>query len=126
METDGKTPKECLEKLMPVRDALDVFKGKWKIQIISVLIYYNKCGFKELQNAVPGITPKMLSKELKELEINLLVSREVVSTRPVKVNYAITEYGLSCRGVILELYQWGQKHRDTIIASINKEQQKKP
>ena len=62
-----KTPKTCIEKLMPVRDALDVFKGKWKIQIISVLIYFEKCGFKELQGLVVGITPKMLSKELKDL-----------------------------------------------------------
>ncbi|UTW63788.1 helix-turn-helix transcriptional regulator [bacterium SCSIO 12741] len=111
----GKTPDECLSKLMPVRDALDVFQGKWKIQIISALIYYEECGFKQLKDTVIGITPKMLSKELKDLEMNLLVKREVTDTRPVTITYSITEYGKTCSEVIKALYNWGQKHRETII-----------
>lgn len=114
----GKTPEECLEKLMPVQDTLDIFRGKWKIQIISVLIYYRECGFKDLERSVTGITPKMLSKELKDLEINLLVKRKVVDARPLTVKYSITEYGLSCTPIIKALYQWGVKHRDTIVADI--------
>lgn len=120
MENNNKTPKECLEKLMPVRDALDILKGKWKIQIVSVLIYYEKSGFKQLQDNIPGITPKMLSKELKELEINLMVDRKVSDTRPISVTYSITEYGKSVRPVIFALYQWGQQHRETIIESMKK------
>jgi len=111
----NKTPDECLGKLMPVRDALDVFQGKWKIQIISVLIYYQECSFNQLKESVKGITPKMLSKELKDLEMNLLVNRDVTNTRPVAITYAITEYGMSCSEVIKALYKWGQKHRETII-----------
>lgn len=110
-----KTPDECLGKLLPVRDALDVFQGKWKIQIISVLIYYQECSFKQLKESVQGITPKMLSKELKDLELNLLVHRKVKDTRPVTISYSITEYGMSCSDVIKALYNWGQKHRETII-----------
>jgi len=120
MQREEKTPKECLEKLLPVRDALDVFKGKWKIQIISVLVYYEQCGFKQLQNSVPGITPKMLSKELKELEVNLMVNRLVSDTRPISVSYQITDYGKSATPVIYALYQWGQQHRDVIIASMKR------
>lgn len=116
---DLKTPKDCIEKLMPVRDAMDVFRGKWKIQIISVLIYYERCGFQQLKELVPGITAKMLSKELKDLEVNLLVSREVMNTRPVTVMYEITPYGKSCTPVIKELYLWGMKHRETIIETMN-------
>lgn len=118
MSKDGKTPDECLGKLMPVRDALDVFKGKWKIQIISVLIYFEKCGFQQLKELVPGITPKMLSKELKELETNLMLTRKVENTRPITVSYEITAYGKSCTPVIKELYNWGLKHRETIIESM--------
>ncbi len=106
--------------LMPVRDALDVLKGKWKIQIISVLIYYEKCGFKQLKDNVPGITPKMLSKELKELEVNLMVNRSVSETRPISVTYEITEYGKSVTPVIKALFAWGEQHRETIIASMRK------
>ncbi|MCG8329925.1 MAG: helix-turn-helix transcriptional regulator [Chitinophagales bacterium] len=115
MAANNKTPEECLGKLLPVRDALDVFQGKWKIQIISVLIYYEKCSFKLLKESVKGITPKMLSKELKDLEVNLLLDREVTPSSPVKITYSITEYGKTCTPVILALYQWGQKHRDTIM-----------
>ncbi len=115
MEKKNKTPKECLGKLLPVRDALDVFQGKWKIQIISVMIYYEQCSFKLLKESVKGITPKMLSKELKDLEINLLVDRKVTNTRPVSITYSITDYGKTCTPVILALYQWGQEHRKTIM-----------
>lgn len=114
MEENHKTPKECITKLMPVRDTLDVFKGKWKIQIISVLIYFEKCGFKELQDLVIGITPKMLSKELKDLEMNLLITRTVSDSRPVTVTYGITDYGKTCIPIIIAMYNWGQKHREAI------------
>ena len=117
MEDDNKTPKECLSKLMPVRDTLDVFKGKWKIQIISVLLYYESCGFRQLQDLVVGITPKMLSKELKDLETNLLISRTVSDTRPITVSYKITEHGKTCIPIIKALYEWGEAHRETIIKS---------
>lgn len=119
MEENHKTPKVCIEKLMPVRDTLDVFKGKWKIQIISVLIYFEKCGFKELQDLVIGITPKMLSKELKDLETNLLITRTVSDTRPVTVTYQITDYGKTCIPMIKAMYEWGEKHRETIKESFS-------
>ncbi len=115
MKKKNKTPEECLGKLMPVRDALDVFQGKWKIQIISVLIYYQECSFKLLKESVKGITPKMLSNELKDLEMNQLVTREVLDTRPISVRYKITPYGESSREIILALYQWGEKHRKKIM-----------
>jgi len=56
----------------------------------------------------------MLSKELQELEINLLVTRTVLDTKPVKVSYAITEYGLSVFPVTDSLVNWGLNHRKKI------------
>jgi len=101
--------------MVPVRDALEVFSGKWKIPIITALNFYESCGFKELERIVEGITPKMLSKELKFLEDNLLVCRKVEDTRPVTVTYSITEYGKSCRSVMTELYNWGIGHRKKLF-----------
>jgi len=106
--------KECSTKILAVRDALEIFSGKWKIPIIGALIYLETSGFKELQRMIGDITPKMLSKELKELEMNLLVKRTVEDTRPVTVTYSITEYGKTCQSVIFELYQWGENHRKKI------------
>lgn len=97
--------------MLPIRDALEVFSGKWKIPIITALNFYETCGFKELERIVEGITPKMLSKELKFLEENLLITREVENTRPVTIKYCITEYGRTCESVMSVLYSWGTEHR---------------
>lgn len=101
--------------MVPVRDALDVFSGKWKIPIISALSFYESCGFKELERIVEGITPKMLSKELKFLEEHLLITRKVENTRPATVSYRITEYGKTCRLVMSALYRWGVEHRRMVF-----------
>lgn len=108
------TLKDCSTKILAVRDALEIFSGKWKIPIIGALIYLQESGFKELQRMIGDITPKMLSKELKELEMNHLVERTVLDTRPVTVIYSITDYGKTCQSVIFELHQWGEQHRKKI------------
>lgn len=115
--TDSKVPmKEQFGNYMvPVRDALEVFSGKWKIPIITALTFYETCGFKDLERTVEGITPKMLSKELKFLEENLLITRKVEDTRPITVTYSITEYGKTCKSVMSELYRWGTEHRKKVF-----------
>ena len=113
-----KTMKDCSSKILAVRDALEIFSGKWKIPIIGVLIQFKEAGFKELQRIVEGITPKMLSKELKELEMHQLITRTVLDTRPVTVVYKITPYGESCQDVIMALYDWGVEHRKRMIESM--------
>jgi len=104
----------CITHLLPIRDALDILSGKWKIPIIVALCVHKR-RFKELHRDITGITAKMLSKELKELEVNKLVNRAVHATSPVTVEYSITEYGHSLWPVIRELRDWGLKHRDKII-----------
>ena len=101
--------------MLPIRDALEVFAGKWKIPIITALNFYETCGFKELERIVEGLTPKMLSKELKFLEENMLITRQVKNTSPVTVEYCITEYGKTCRSVMSELYRWGLEHRRKVL-----------
>lgn len=103
--------------MLPIRDALEVFSGKWKIPIITALNFYETCGFKELERIVEGITPKMLSKELKFLEENLLITREVENTRPVTIKYCITEYGRTCESIMSALYRWGTEHRKKIFTN---------
>ena len=72
--------------------------------------------FKKIQREIEGISAKMLSKELHDLEINLLVSRTVLDTRPITVKYAITEYGSSVLPVTESLVIWGLNHREKIKA----------
>lgn len=105
---------KCEKALLPIRDALDVLSGKWKLQIVLALTFGN-LRFKEMQRQISGITAKMLSKELKELEMNQLVKRTVYDTVPVTVEYALTSYGRTLKRVIVELESWGRKHRDRIM-----------
>jgi len=101
---------ECKRQLLPVKDALDILNGKWKLQIILSLSFGKK-RFTQIQKEIPGLTPKMLSKELKDLEINELVERSVYDSVPVIIEYQITPYGKTLRPLIEELHKWGTKHR---------------
>ncbi|AMP98710.1 HxlR family transcriptional regulator [Pedobacter cryoconitis] len=112
------TENECQlghkKEIMAVHDAMDVLSGKWKISIISSICYYNKRRFSDILNDVQGISNKMLSKELKELEINKLVTRIVLDTQPISVQYQLTEYGLTLKTIINNLSEWGIEHRKVI------------
>jgi DNA-binding HxlR family transcriptional regulator len=105
---------ECQSRLLPVRDALEVLNGKWKIPLIIALSQGNY-RFRELHRQVNGITTRMLSKELKELELHGLATRTVYDSAPVIVEYALTNHGRSLQPVVDALYKWGSIHREKFI-----------
>ena len=104
----------CSQSLQGVQDALYVLSGKWKLPIIIVLSGSPK-RFRELQRLVVGITAKVLSKELKELELNEFLVRDVYATTPVVIEYQLTEDSQSLNSVIQALRDWGVQHRERII-----------
>jgi DNA-binding HxlR family transcriptional regulator len=104
----------CQRRLLPVRDALEVLSGKWKIPIIVALTHGN-FRFRELHRQVNGITTRMLSKELKDLELHGLVKRTVYDSLPVSVEYELTAHGKSLQPVMDSLFNWGSTHRDKFI-----------
>lgn len=116
METPIKREATCEQELAAIQDSLEILGGKWKLRIMRYLNNHidEKNTFKKIQREVEGISAKMLSKELRELEINLLVTRTVMETRPITVNYAMTEYGLSVFPVTDTLVDWGLNHREKI------------
>jgi DNA-binding HxlR family transcriptional regulator len=97
-----------------VRDTLYVISGKWKLPILGSLINGKK-RFKELERDIPKITARMLSKELRELELNQLVKRTVYDTIPATVEYEMTPYGRSLDKVLFEMKEWGIQHRKRIL-----------
>jgi len=105
---------ECTKMIIPVRDALQVLNGRWKLPIIISLSFGVK-RFKQISNEINGITDRMLSKELKDLELNQLVKRTVYDSFPPTVEYSITEHGETLEKVISELRNWGLSHRKKII-----------
>ncbi len=116
MESIDEQNAICEKELAAIRDSLEILGGKWKLRIMRHLNnHINETNtFKKIQREIEGISAKMLSKELQELEINLLVTRTVMNTRPVTVNYAITTYGLSVFPVTESLVEWGLNHRKQI------------
>lgn len=117
MECKPRIEKEHKKEMMAVQDSMDVLSGKWKISIISSICYYNKRRFSDILSDIDGISNKMLSKELKELEINKLVKRTVLDTQPVTVQYELTEHGLTLKTLINNLVEWGIQHRKEIVGN---------
>jgi DNA-binding HxlR family transcriptional regulator len=107
------TSATCAKAKLAIRDTLDVVGGKWKLVLISVL-RSGKKGFNELSREA-GISPRILSKELQELEMNGLVSREVCNTKPITVQYELTEYSHSLQDVLKAMETWGSQHRRKIM-----------
>lgn len=115
MECKPLEKEQHKKEMMAVQDSMDVLSGKWKISIISSICYYNKRRFSDILNDVVGISNKMLSKELKELEINKLIKRTVLDTQPITVQYELTDHGLTLKTIINNLTEWGIEHRKKII-----------
>lgn len=110
-----KSAQECQSSLDAVQDALYVLNGKWKLPII-IALSEGKRRFGEIQKSVKGIAPKVLSSELKTLELNGFVVRHVQNEFPVLVEYELTQYSDTLEDVITALRDWGAKHRDKIRA----------
>ena len=115
MECNYEFQADRKKEMMAIHDAMNVLNGKWKIYIISSICHYNKRRFSDILNDVVGISNKMLSKELKELEMNKLIKRTVLDTQPVTVHYELTAHGKTLQTIINNLTEWGMEHRKKII-----------
>jgi len=96
------------EKTCTLKDVLDIIGGKWAMPIIYILSK-GKMRFKELERSVDGINTRMLVKELKNMEANGILTREVFATVPPTVEYALTLKGEKLLPSIVSLHQWGQE-----------------
>jgi DNA-binding HxlR family transcriptional regulator len=113
---------QCKGRLNAIADALYVIGGKWKLRIIVALMEGNK-RFNELQRLIEGISAKVLSAELKDLELNGFVKRNVFTGTPVVVEYELSGYSDTLKDVLDALSEWGAMHREKVKKSMKK---KKP
>lgn len=102
--------------MQAISDAMSILSGKWKFHILGTLIEANELGFMDLLREVEGIGTKMLSKELQDLEMNHLISRTAMDSKPVTVKYAITESGKELTPLIDELANWGIAYRKSVYS----------
>lgn len=101
---------ECKAAKLAIRDTLDIVGGKWKFILIASL-YDKPMKFNEIAREC-NISPRILSKELFELEQNGLVNRKVFETKPITVEYSLTEYSKTLDKLIIEMQNWGLSHRE--------------
>ncbi len=101
-------------QLRDVQDVIDIIGGRWRGAILASLCDKEK-RFNELKRDLGSVTPRTLTKELKYLEMNKLVSREVDTSNAVSVTYCLTKHGKSLEPLIESIVTWGQKHRKIIL-----------
>jgi DNA-binding HxlR family transcriptional regulator len=94
----------------PVEVTLSVIGGKWKPLILWHLYKGGVRRFLELQRIIPGITRKMLTQHLRELERDGIVTRKIFNEMPLRVEYSLTKYGRTLRPLMYVLADWGSKH----------------
>ena len=108
--------KACpIQYVLAVNDTLNVITGKWKLPIIGSLLF-DKKRFTEIQRNIPKITARMLSKELKDLEMNGMIKRTVYDAIPVSVEYELTPSGKKIGEVMDKMLEWGIQHRKFVLA----------
>ena len=100
-----------IRRQCPVETSLSIIGGKWKGMILYHLLSGTK-RFSELEKAMPAVTHRTLTLQLRELENDGIVSRKIYAEVPPRVEYSLTEFGRSVRPVIESLRQWGQAYQN--------------
>jgi DNA-binding HxlR family transcriptional regulator len=101
-------------QLRDVQDVIDIVGGRWRGAILASLCDKEK-RFNELKRDLGSITPRTLTKELKYLELNKLLVREVDAENSISVLYSLTKHGKSLEPLIGQIVAWGQKHRKVVL-----------
>lgn len=110
-----KEEKNTIIEICPVRNVIARFGNKWALLVILILSENKVLRFSELKKMIPDVSSRMLSSTLRTLEADGLVSRKVYPEVPPKVEYSLTETGLSLIPFIVQLTEWAQKHMKSIV-----------
>ncbi|AVK47653.1 MULTISPECIES: winged helix-turn-helix transcriptional regulator [Clostridium] len=94
----------------PIKDALEVIGGKWKLNILGQLLRKDVCRFNQLKRDVSGITNTMLANSLRELENDELIIRNQYNEMPVRVEYTLTDKGRNLLPLLYELTIWWEDY----------------
>jgi len=95
----------------PVTATMQVLGGKWKAILINAIYHTSPARFGELKRSVKGITQSMLTQQLRELEDDGIISRKIYAEIPPRVEYTLTEFGLTLSPIMLSMAKWGEEYR---------------
>ena len=103
--SSGKKAISC-----PVETTLRIIGGRWKVLVLHELMD-GMHRFSELDRALPGISSRTLTRQLRELEAHGVINRKVYREVPPRVEYRLTKLGKSLEGILLAMHEWGTKHQ---------------
>ena len=113
MEKEIFVRHDAAVEIQALQDTIYVIGGKWKLPIMNSICNGNK-RFREIERSIPGITTRMLSRELKEMELNKLIKRNVYAETPVLIEYVATDYCKTFGPIIMAMINWGIAHKKKI------------
>ncbi|NMR35711.1 helix-turn-helix transcriptional regulator [Chryseobacterium aquaticum] len=110
---EDKSEKKIIfdENSCPVTATMKVLGGKWKAILINAIYHTSPARFGELRRSVKGITQSMLTSQLRELEDDGIINRKIYAEIPPRVEYTLTEFGLTLSPIILSMADWGKKYK---------------
>jgi DNA-binding HxlR family transcriptional regulator len=108
---------QCAQNSCEIRDTFLIIGGKWKSMILYVLVSEGVVRFNQLKKIVSGISQKMLTQQLRELERDGLVTRKVFPENPPHVEYSMTKLGLSLGTIYQAVHKWEQENKVAIKKS---------
>jgi DNA-binding HxlR family transcriptional regulator len=99
------------ENSCPVTATMQVLGGKWKAILINAIYLTSPARFGELKRSVKGITQSMLTSQLRELEDDGIINRKIYAEIPPRVEYTLTEFGLTLSPILQSMAEWGKEYR---------------
>ncbi len=110
---EDKSEKKIIfdENSCPVTATMKVLGGKWKAILINAIYHTSPARFGELRRSVKGITQSMLTSQLRELEDDGIINRKIYAEIPPRVEYTLTEFGLTLSPIILSMADWGKQYK---------------
>lgn len=103
----------CRE-VMSIKDTMDVLQSKWTVEVLTAIL----CGdtrFKDIQQAVHGVSEKVLTERLRQMVDDRLIERHECYGYPPRVEYRVTEHGKRLFAIVYQMTEWGQEHRRLLI-----------
>lgn len=114
-ELQGMTLEELARDIVPIRDTMELLRAKWIVAILTTILR-GKNRFRDILELNPGLTDKVLSARLRELLEGRLIEKRELYGYPPRVEYRLTEHGLSLYRVINMMREWGYEHRKIVLS----------
>ena len=113
-EVASKDAKVLCREVLSITDTMDVLRSKWTVEVLTAIL----CGntrFKDIQEAVHGVSEKVLTERLRQMQDDRLIERHECYGYPPRVEYRLTDHGKHLYAIVYQLTEWGQEHRRLML-----------